>query len=233
MQLYAICDTCRHQHLIDFDPQVGPGSAFSDWLTKHPQHRIDFRFPRRSYKDDPVAHPWMSYLHNADIKTAYAASAAVTITLASLAASSTLLAGRESTAVDNGASNKYLDYLAAGFYKTGAANLQAGVIQTAIVGNIDDTPTWPDVFDGTDSVETVTIQAMYDQVCRIISSIATDATQRTWPWGPAAIASLFGGVVPDQFVFFVSHSAHTAANVWSATEADHGIKVTGVYATAV
>lgn len=254
MKVVQVCDTCRHSHVLDFDPLIGAGAAFSDWLNKHPFHEIRLLRPDRSPKlfrarplwpkqtrsalsapwDDEVKAykaGWLDYLDNADVKVAYAASAAVTITLASLAASSTLLAGRESTAVDNGASNKYLDELLAGFLRTGAANLQAGTIQVAVVGNIDDTPTWPDVFDGTDSVETVSVQAMYDQVCRVISSIATDTTQRIWPFGPTSVASMFGGVMPDQYVVFVSHNAHTSTNVWSATESDHGIKRTPVYAT--
>ena len=233
MKVKALCHTCKHQHTIDFDPRVGPGAAFSDWLTKHPGriHDTDFVWPGRSGKVTQEPDGWLHYLHNADVKTAYAASAAVTITLASLAASSTLLAGRESTAIDNGASNKYLDYLLAGHYRTGAANLQAGLIRTAIVGARNDTPAWPDVFDGTDSAETVTVQAMYDSICRIVSEIVTDATQRTWPFGPVALASFFGGVIPDQFVIFVSHSAHTSTNVWSATEGDHAVSQTGIYAT--
>lgn len=233
MKIIALCHTCKHQHTMDFDPLVGPGAGFSDWLTKHPQgHLTDFQFPQRSRKDKAVHHPWMGYIHNADVKTAYAATASVTITLASLAASSTLLAGRESTAVDNGASNKYLDYLISGFFKTAASNAQAGSINVAVVGNLTDTPTWPDVFDGTDSAETVSLQQVYDQVCRtaaVISTTATDAL--VWPFGPVAIAGLFGGVLPDQFVVFVSHNAETSTNGWSSTESDHDVLTTGVYAT--
>lgn len=242
IEVIALCHTCGGKgqaglHKIQFDSRIGPGNAFSDWLVKHPQgHFTEFLYPQRSGRTDPrgFAHnAWMQYLHNADVKTAYAASAAVTITLASLAASSTLLAGRESTAVDNGASVKYLDYHLAGNYKTAATNLQAGRIRTAVVGDRDDTPTWPDVFDGTDSVETVTVQAMYDSICRVASDIITDATQRTWPYGPVSVASLFGGAIPDQFVVFVSHNAHTSTNAWSATESDHAVKQTGIYATVV
>lgn len=219
---------------MDFDPRLGPGAGFADWLAKHPMHETDFWWPERSGKRDQARDGWLHYLHNADVKAAYAASAAVTITLASLAASSTLLAGRESTAVDNGATNKYLDYLLAGKYRTGSANLQAGRIVTAAVGAQDDTPTWPDVFDGTDSAETITVQGMADAILRILSDIATDATQRTWPWGLVSLCASMGlSVPPDQFVLFVAHSAHTAANVWSATEGDHAVTRIGVYATVV
>lgn len=234
MKLIAVCDTCRHQHTIDFDPVAGPGSAFSDWLTKHPMHEIDFFYPQRSGKDHAVPHRYMNYLHNADIKIAYTASAAITITLASLAASATLLAGRESTAVDNGASNKLLDDLLAGFFKTAASNQQVGSINVAVVGNIDDTPTWPDVFDGTDSTETVSQQSIYDQCCKLAAQITTVASASITYWfGPTAIAPLFGGPMPDQYVVFVSQSAETSTNAWSATEGDHGVKRTGVYCTVV
>lgn len=215
----------------------------SEWEAKHRGHDFEFLslkreipkgFDDRAYEAIGNAPWWLDYKHNADIKIAYGASAAITITLASLAASSTLLAGRESTAVDNGASNKYLDELLAGFYKMAASNNQAGIIRTAVVGNIDDTPTWPDVFDGTDSTETVTDQPTYDSICRIISDIANDNTaSQVWYWGPVAIAGMFGGVLPDQYVLFVSQSAHTSTNAWSSTESDHGIKRTPIYATSV
>lgn len=234
MRQIAVCDTCCHKHAIDFDPALGAGAAYSDWLAKHSGHRVRFLSPRRRQRDavEP-ARTWDSYLSNSDVKAAYSAFSAVSITLASLAASSSLLSGRESTAIDN-TSNKYLDYLISGHYRTGASNLQVGVIRTAVVGWENDTPTWPDVFDGTDSAETVSLASIYDAVCPTIKDIATDATQRTWPFQPVAIAGFFGGgVVPGKFVVFVSHSAHTSTNVWSATEGDHGISIQGVYATVL
>ena len=262
MKVIAYCETCWHRHALDFDP-LQPTQQCAEWYVKHNGHAgIGFTWPERTQKLtwlDRLRYAWhwrkhpsrdglyheswwpqigqapsalTSFLPNADVKLAYAASTAITITLASLAASTSLLAGRESTAVDNGVSNKYLDYLVSGFYRTAATNLQAGTILTALVGNLEDTPTWPDVFDGTDSVETVTLQAIYDSVCRRISEIATDATQRTWPWGPISVESIFGKI-PDQFVLFVTHTAHTAANVWSAVEADHKVSQMGVYVTVV
>ena len=54
-----------------------------------------------------------------DLKIEYAASSALTITLASLATSATWIVGRESTEVIN-STNKYLDYLLAGKITTGA-----------------------------------------------------------------------------------------------------------------
>lgn len=262
MKIIEVCNTCSHQHELDFDRIVGPGAAFSEWLVKHPGHDIEFRSPGRSPKPwspwgmmsrhnriirnrhlleragqrriKAGGRHWLDYLHNADVKTAYGASTGVTITLASLAASSTLLAGRESTAIDNGASNKYLDYLLAGHFKTAASNAQVGTIAVAVVAAEDDTPTWQDVFDGTDSVETVSLQNVYDQICKIAANITTTATNAlVWPFGLTSVAGLFGGNVPDQFDLFISHNAETSTNAWSATEGDHAVRYTPVYLTVI
>lgn len=235
MKFLALCHTCAHKHTIEFDPKLGPNAAFSDWLTKHPGsvHDIDFVWPERTGKavqprDD---RRWEHYVHNADVKVAYAATATPTMTLASLAASSTLLAGRESSSISN-ASNKYLDSLCAGNYRAAASNNQAGNIYTCVVGPRDDTPTWPDVFDGTDSTETVTDAGTFNSICRIISSIAADNTaSQTWYWGPVTIAGFFGGVLPTAWVFFVTQNIQTSTNAWSATEGDHAVRYTSVYAT--
>jgi hypothetical protein len=235
MQYIAVCHTCRHQHKIEFDPKHGPGNAFSDWYTKHGQgHLTEFRYPRRRQQDGTSRprHEWKGYLHNADVKVAYGATATPTMTLASLAASSTLLGGRESTAIDNGASDKYLDVLAAGNYRAGAANNQAGTIYTCIVGARDDTPTWPDGFSGTDSTQTVSDSGVFNSICKILSAITADNTaSQTWYWGPASVAALFGGWLPDQWLFFVAQSIQTSTNVWSATEGDHAVRYTPVFAT--
>lgn len=236
MRYVALCHTCGVRHDIEFDHTKGPPPphAFSDWYTKHPHpHVTEFRFPRRRQRDghSRPRKAWNEYVHNADVKVAYAASAAPTITLASLAASSTLLGGRESTAIDNGASVKYLDYLCAGNYRAGASNNQAGSIYTCVVGARDDTPTWPSPFDGTNSTATIAKAGIFNAVCKIISLVTADNTaSQTWYWGPVSVAEMFDKWIPDQFVFFVTHNIQTTTNVWSATEGDHSIKYTPVYA---
>lgn len=236
MKIDALCWTCAHRHAIDFDPIVGPGAAFSDWTVKHPPeqgHDIDFVWPQRSQKARQSRGSYAGLLHNANIKVAYAATTTPTLTLASLAASSTLLAGRESTAISN-ASNLYLDYHIAGNFKTAASNHQVGKIQVALVGARDDTPTWPDVFDGTDSTETVSQAEIYNSVCKLAAVMATIASASiTYSFGPSSVAARFGGFLPVQFVIFVSHSSETSTNAWSATEGDHAVRLTGLYATSI
>src|SRR5262245_54425580 len=94
----------------------------------------------------------------ADRKQAtYPSSSALTITLTSLATSSTLVAGRESTEVDN-SSNKYLDAGISGRVTVGTTPTAATRIEIWIFPKMSDSA-YPDVFDGTDSAETLTSRA--------------------------------------------------------------------------
>ena len=163
------------------------------------------------------------------IKNVYTASSAVTITLASLASDANLLAGRESTAIDN-SSNLFLDYLLAGQITTGTTPTTAKEIRVYVVGIANDT-TYPDVFDGTDSAETVTTANIRDSACKLAAVMATTATSNEVNWfGPISVASLFGGVVPLKFVVFVVHNTAVALN---ATGGNHVISITPVHESVV
>jgi hypothetical protein len=164
----------------------------------------------------------------ANIKTEYAASSALTITLASLASSATFVAGRESTLLDN-TSNKYLDYLLAGKITVGTSPTSGTQILVTVVGLMEDS-TWPDVFDGTDSDETVTSADIFNAVCRVAAVIGVNATtsDRVYFFGPVGIAQLFGGAVQKKVVVFVTHN--TGVNL-NSTGGNQAIYVTPVYAT--
>jgi hypothetical protein len=163
----------------------------------------------------------------ADIKQAYAASSAVTITLASLASSSSLLVGRASTAIDNTA-NLYLDYLLAGLITTGTTPTVSTSIEVWVVAMRDDS-TWPDSITGTDAAKTF-IAEVKAGVCRLAAQLTVTATSNVgYPFGPVSVANLFGGVCPKKFLVFVTHS--TAVNL-NATGTNHVISVTPCYATS-
>lgn len=165
----------------------------------------------------------------ADRKTAYAASAAMTITLASLATSATRVAGRESTAIDN-TTNKYLDYLVAGKITTGTSPTDAKQIDVWVYACLEDTPTYPDVIDGTDSDETFTSAGVLAGGCVLAASISTNnSSDRTYPVAPFSIAALFNGV-PKHWGIFVTHD--TGVNL-NATGGNHAFWQTGVYETVV
>lgn len=157
----------------------------------------------------------------ADIKIAYGTAADATITLASLASDTNLLTGRESDAIVN-TSTLALDYLVSGKITVGTSPTASRTIEVWAVGSWDGT-NWPDVFDGTDSAETITSAEIKTTICRCVASIpTTNNSDRTYPFGPVSIASLFGGMVPPRFVFFVTHS--TAVNL-NSTAGNHQIRL--------
>ena len=163
----------------------------------------------------------------ADVKANYPAASDITITLASLATDTNLLTGRESSALDN-SSNLYLDYLVSGKITTGTSPTTARSIQVWAVGSWDGT-NWPDVFDGTDSTETIKSANHKNSVCRFIAEMATDATSdRVYHFGPVSLASAFGGVMPVKVVFFVVHN--TAVNL-NSTAGNHQIRIQPYYET--
>lgn len=162
-----------------------------------------------------------------DTKIEYAASSNLTITLASLASDTNLLAGRESSEVVNTA-NLYVDYLLSGKITTGTSPTTARVIEVWVVGLLDDS-TYPDVFDGTDSAETITNAGIKNSICRLAASIDTTSTSDVvYFFGPVSVAALFGGRIPKKFVVFVTHN--TAVNL-NSTGSNHQITVTPVYYT--
>lgn len=157
-----------------------------------------------------------------DLKAGWAADSTLTITLASLASDTNLLAGRESAAYDN-SSTKYPDVLVSGKITTGTSPTANKTIEIWVIAPIEDTPTWPDVFDGTDSNESITSRNVLMSCGRLAHVIITDSTSdRTYPIAPFSVAQLFGGNMPSQFVVFVVHDSGVALN---ATGSNHAITV--------
>jgi len=166
----------------------------------------------------------------ADFKTKYADPVAITISLASLATSSTRTTGRESTAIDNG-TNLYVDALVSGKVTTGVTTANTR-IDIWVYGSHDgDTPTYPDVLDGTDSDETFATEAQRNSAMRLaLSILVPDTTARTFWVAPFSVASLFGGVMPQRWGLFVAHNTGVAL---SATAGDHEFKYTGIHGQSV
>ena len=145
-----------------------------------------------------------------DIKTAYAASSDLTVTnLNGLAASATWVAGWESAAIDNSA-NLYLDYSVRAKITVESAGLTAGEIRLYLVAELDDA-TFPDVFDGTESAETVTDTEIRDAICRLGAFTQTDTTvSRVYYLDCPSVAAVFGGNLPRKFVIFITQSTVAA-----------------------
>lgn len=234
----AVCNGCRRKHDIA-ETTSRWLTAMDEWRAKHHGPDCDIEFISRkreipagidesAFEAANRAPWWLDYTPNVDIKLALASSASLTITLASLATSSTLTAGREATAVDNG-TNLYLDYHVGGKITTGTSPTDNRLIVIYAVGAVNDTPTWPDVFDGTDSAETVTSTEIRDAALSWFASSDTDNTSDVTYWfKPCSIAAAFGGIVPDQWTLWVTHS--TGVNL-NATGSNHALSYTGVYQT--
>lgn len=158
------------------------------------------------------------------IKPLYGASVPITISLASLASSSTFVAGRESDVVVN-TSSRYDDALIAGKIKCGTTPTINTQILVYVWGVLNDTPTYPDVFDGTDSDETLTSVGVGHGFLKLAAVLDVDSTtsDRDYPFGPVSVAQLFGGHLPTHWGLFVTHNTGVALN---ATGGNHVIKYT-------
>ena len=172
----------------------------------------------------------------ADIRTRYPVTStqAITITLASLANdSSNFLAGRESTQVDN-TTNVDLDHLVSGVIRAGTTptvNNRIEIWAYAPRRVASGTPTYPDVFDGTNSDETATSRNVLFSALRLLHTIIVDATSdRDYFIPPTSVAALFGGQLPQFWGLFVINGSGVALN---ATGGNHVIEYLRVQAQTV
>lgn len=160
-----------------------------------------------------------------DVKLAYAASSAITVTnLHGISSSSTFVAGWESGAIDN-STNLYLDYIINAAIVVESAGLSAGEIRLYLVAELEDS-SWPDVFDGTESSpETITDTEIRDAICRLAAVSVTDTTaSRTYYLQCPSVAAVFGGTVPRKFIIFITQSTNTTLET-----SGNAVYVKGVY----
>lgn len=164
-----------------------------------------------------------------DVKIAYGASVDLDVTnLHDLASSATWVAGWESPTIDNTA-NLYEDYLISGIIATlHDPASTVGEVRIYLVPMIAD-DVWPDVFDGTQSVETWTNTGMRDASAKLATVIFNAVTaDLLYPFGPFSVAALFGGICPPKFCIFITHSM-----VQTLDHAGSIVTHQGVYRTIV
>jgi len=171
-----------------------------------------------------------------DIRTLYPVTSTqvVTISLGGLVNdSANFLQGWESTAVNNTA-NVDLDHLVSGIIKAGTTPTLGNRIEIWVYAPrrvASGTPTYPDVFDGTDSTETVTSRNVLFSALRLLHTIIVDATtDRDYFIPPTSIAALFGGQLPQFWGLFVINGSGAALN---ATGGNHVIEYLRVQAQTV
>ena len=166
---------------------------------------------------------------SSSIKSAYAASAAFTITLASLASSSTLVAGRESTAVSN-ASNLYLDFFVGGKISPTLGSpspTSGGLIDLWAYASLNDTPLYPDAVTGSDAAITFTSREILISSMRRLWTAAITASAVSYWIPPISLRETFG-FCPRNFGVVVVHST---GQPLSSSSGDHALYYTPMYNT--
>ena len=127
-------------------------------------------------------------------------------------------------------SNLYVDYIIGGKVTTGTTPTVNKTIQVIAIGSVNDTPLYPDVFDGTTSAETITSADIKNSIARYAASMNVSASSDVTYWfGPVSLLSLFG-TLPRAHVLFVTHD--TAVNL-NSTGSNHALNYNGVYYTVV
>lgn len=159
-------------------------------------------------------------------------STALTLTLASLATSSTLVTGRASTAVVN-TSDLFLDALISGQITVGTtptANTQIQIWAYAPLKIVTSTVTYPDSITGTDAAKTMTSVAIKNRLKLVdVIAVASTTSNRAFHFGPASLAHVFNGVLPTHWGVFVTHN--TGVNL-NATAGNHWIHYIGTEITS-
>lgn len=241
IHLVARCRTCKRKH--EYRETTSRWlTAMDEWRNKHLGHDIEFVSPRREiprgFDDSQLVErnitPWFDgdpFKPNADIKLAYASSAAYTIGLQTtpLASSASLVLGRQSTAISNTA-NLYLDYGIAAKITVGSTITANTVIEVWMYSSFNDTPLYPDTITGTDGDVTMTADAIKRDALHLLGALNVDTTtaNRGYYMRLRSILELLGHYVPKNHGLFVTHNTGSALH---ATGSNHILSYTGAYAT--
>ncbi len=153
----------------------------------------------------------------ATTQPAYGSPVTHTITLASLASDTNLIAGRQGTAIDNSGST-LVDALVGGKVTTGTSPTTARVIEVWAFGTYDGT-TYSAGAGASDANFSPTGEKA---LMRMLASIDTDATSNhSYEWGPISVAEAFGGIMPPKWGVFFVHN--TGVNL-NSTGGNHEVK---------
>lgn len=163
------------------------------------------------------------------------ATATLTISPENVASSAGLVAGVESNAF----TTDKTDYEITGLWTSGTtptANTRAEL--WAIFPVTDDAAgsvTWPDVFDGTASAETVTsagvLQSFGVLACAI--NVDSNTSNRAYPFRVPSLAALCGGRIKmSQVVFFLTHNTGVNSNSTAGNFKLYATAITDVVTTA-
>jgi hypothetical protein len=144
-----------------------------------------------------------------------------TITLASLASDTGLVAGREGTAIDNNGTDDAIDAMVGGKVTTGTSPTAARQIEIWLAGSYDGT-----TFSGGATGSDANLTPSEKTLLKLLQIIPTSNTSnKTYQWGPFSVAQAFGGCMPRKWSVFIVHNTGVALN---ATGGNHEVKHTPV-----
>ena len=154
----------------------------------------------------------------------YGSKTTLTAAVASLTSDTNLLAGIESSVIDN-TTDGFDDILLSGKSTTGTSPTASRQIEVWAVAW--DGANWPDVFDGTTSGETITSSDIKNAICKPVAIMSTNATSdRVYHFTGVSLRAAFGGELPSKVVLFVVHN--TGVNL-NSTTGNHEFSYVGVY----
>lgn len=142
-----------------------------------------------------------------------------TMTLASLASDTSLVAGREGAAV--GHEDAEIDSIVGGKVTTGTGPTTARQIEVWAYGSYDGTS-----FSGGATGNDANLTPQEKSLLRLLTIIPTVATSdKTYTWGPFSMAQAFGGTLPRKTGIYIVHNTGVALN---ASGGNHEVKRTPV-----
>ena len=159
------------------------------------------------------------------ILTKYGSKTTLTAALDSVASDTNLLAGVESSVIDN-TSDGFADILVSGKWTAGTSPIAGRQVEVWAIAW--DGAGWPDEFDGTSSAETITSSDIKNSICSPVAIMSTNATSdRTyWFTGKSLREAFRVNELPSKVVLFVTHNTGVDSN---ATAGNFELSYQGVY----
>lgn len=134
----------------------------------------------------------------------YGTPATLTWGMTNPSSDTNLLAGRESTAVNN--SNNAMDVIIGGHFAGPSSGAAAGVIEVYAYGSWDDGTAWTAIITASDA--NLTLTATDKERLKLLEVITTTTTTSdVYKWGPISLAQVFGGVLPERWGLWGVHDA--------------------------
>lgn len=147
-------------------------------------------------------------------KPSYGSATSITCTTTSLSSDSNLLAGRQSTPINNSSSGSppgdlALDAILGGTIATTGTPTANTTIEVWLFGSWDGGTTYTCAAGAADANLSPATLGSKNLMKLIEVIVQTDATARTYTIGPYSVAQAFGGVMPDHWGVFVVHNTGT------------------------